>query len=475
MTAAIPLLRLRSASTAWLAGAAGLAYVVCAGVENMELLGSPLPGASAGDIRAAYADQALVAVMALAGILSLLFYAWFAATLAPRLRRPRAALLGGIGGPLLALAGIVASAPLVLDGGAGLSDSGVRSAFDLQQTLRLLAGPLMALFLFCAADAFPPMLSRAARWVALPLALTPLAAATGEHALYVAALVALGLHALIIWLASLWLLVGRGVAPAVLVRRAAFLMLVVAAGLIGVALLIVPGATATFFAWGLAPESLAAFGGGVYVGSAVVYGAALRAPWREARALVAAAAVLSVSVLVISLVHIDIFDLGRLQSWAWLVLFGGFALATTALLVVGREPVGGGTPLPRWTCALLGTVACALLAIGVGLWDDPAGMAPLGGRFAGSWAVLLGCLAGWAAIANRREEARLPALALIALPAGALLGAVRTMDGDPAYVAALALLICCGVAVLGQAAAVSRSTSSNRRRMLEPSSSMSAP
>jgi hypothetical protein len=475
VTAAIPLFRLRTGSTQLLAGAAGLAYVVCAGVENMELLGSPLPGASAAEIRAAYADGALAAVMALAGILSLRFYAGFAGTLAARLRHPRAALLGGIGGPLLALAGIVASAPLVLDGGAGLSDSAVRSAFDLQQTLRLLAGPLMALFLFCAADAFPHVLARAARWVALPLALTPLAAATGEQALYVAALVAFGLHALVIWLASLWLLVGRDVTLAVLVRRAAFLMLVVAAGLIGVALLIVPGATASFFAWGLAPESLAAFAGGVYVGSAVVYGAALRAPWREARALVAAAVVLSVSVLVISLVHIDKFDLGRLQAWAWLVLFGGFALATGALLICGREPVESGTALPRWTCALLGTVATALIAIGTGLWDDPAGMAPLGGRFAGSWAVMLGCLAGWAAVANRREEARLPALALIALPAGALLGAIRTLDGDPAYVAALALLICCGIAVLRQAAAASRSTSSNRRRMLEPSSSMSAP
>jgi hypothetical protein len=252
-------------------------------------------------------------------------------------------------------------------------------------------------------------------------------------------------------------------------------MLVVAAGLIGVALLIVPGSTATFFAWGLAPESLAAFAGGVYVGSAALYGAGLRASWREARGLVAAAVVLSVSVLVISLVHIDTFDLGRLQSWAWLVLFSGFALATSALLVAGRAPVDSGTALPRWTQALLGTVAVVLGAIGVGLWHDPAGLAPLGGRFAGSWAVMLGFLAGWAAVANRRDEARLPALALIALPAGALLGALRTLDADPAYVAGLALLIAGGATVLRQAAAASRSTSSKRRRMLEPSRSMSAP
>ncbi len=72
----------------------------------------------------------------------------------------------------------------------------------------------------------------------------------------------------------------------------------------------------------------------------------------------------------------------------------------------------------------------------------------MGGRFAGSWTVMLGFLAGWAAVANRRDEARLPALALIALPAGALLGAARTMDADPAYVAGLVLLLACGATVV---------------------------
>jgi hypothetical protein len=433
------------------AGAAGLGYVVCAGVENMELLRAPLPGAAASDIRAAYADQALVAVTCVAGILSLLLYAAFAVALAPRLRHPRAALVGGIGGPLLALAAIAASAPLMLHGGAGMTDSGVESAFELQQTLRMLAGPLMALFLFSLG-------SRAARWVALPLALTPAAAAIGAPALHVAALIAFGLHALVIWLASLWLAAGGGAAArAVVVRRAAFLMLVVAAGLVGIALLIVPGSTATFFAWQLAPESLAAFAGGVYVGSAALYAAGLRASWREARALVAAAVVLSVSVLAITLVHLEKFDLGRLQAWAWLVLFAGFALTTSALLVAGRRPERDGTPLPGATRALLAAVAAALTAVGVGLWVDPAGLAPLGGRFAGSWTVTLGFLAGWGAVADRWEEARLPAMALIALPAGALLGAVRATDADPAYAGGLLLLIACGAGVLRQAASASRS------------------
>jgi hypothetical protein len=116
--------------------------------------------------------------------------------------------------------------------------------------------------------------------------------------------------------------------------------------------------------------------------------------------------VLSVSVCVITVAHLELFDFGRLQAWAWLVLLPGFALATSALLIVGRPQEGDreGVELVRWTRALLGVVAAVLAAIGLGLWVDPAGLPPLGGRFAGSWTVMLGFLADWAAIANRRDD-----------------------------------------------------------------------
>ena len=414
-----------------LAGAAGLGYVVLAGVENMELLRAPLPGASASEIRAAYADGALAAATCAAGAISLLLYAAFAIALTrgagPRPRHRRAALLAGIGGPLVALAAIVVSMPLVA--GADMSDAGVESAFELQWTLRMLAGPLLALFLCCLG-------SRVARAVAVPLALAPVLPPE-------VALVAFSLNALVIWAWSLRLLLGR----AELVRRAAFLMLVVAAGAVGVALLALPGATASFFAWELAPESLAAFAGGVYVGSAALYAAGVRASRSEARPLVAGAVVLSVSVLAITLLHIDKFDLGRLQAWAWLVLFAGFAATTGALLVTGERPARGHGAAGLDAGAARGGLRCADGDRDRAL-DRTRRPRPLGGRFAGSWTVMLGFLAGWAAVANRREEARLPALALIALPAGALLGAVRTLEADPAYVAGLALLIACGLAVL---------------------------
>jgi hypothetical protein len=326
----------------------------------------------------------------------------------------------------------------------------VRDAFALQQVLRLAAGPAMATVLVCVAlgGVLPRRLSRAAIAIAVPLALTPAAALTEATGVHVAAGIAFALHLAWIWLASLWLGAG-GIEPAGLVRRAAFVMLVVAAGLVGVALLLLPDRTGAFFAWELRPASLAGFAGGVYVGSAVVYGAALRAPWWRARALVAAAVVLSVSVLVITLVHREPFDFGRLQAWAWLVLFVGFAAVTTALLLKGgpRAP-GPGVPLPSWARGLLGTVAVALAELALILWIDPAPLPALGGRFAGSWAAMLAVLAGWAAVVNRRDEARLPALALVALPAGALAGAVLTGEAEPLQVAGLLALTAGGAAVL---------------------------
>jgi hypothetical protein len=410
-----------------LAGAAGLGYVIAASVENMEVLRAPLLGASDAAIRAAHADQALGIVTTAAGALSLALYLLFALAL-----RRRWAVVAAVGAAL-AFAGVVANAVVLAGGEPWL--------YELMLYLRYAAGPFMAVFLVAASATVPP-LRRLALPVAIALALTPIAMTGG---LQVAAAAAFSAHALWIWLASLWLLCG-GVARAELARRAAYLMLVVAAGAVGAALLIVPEATGSFFAWTLKPSPLAAFAGGVYVGSAVVYAAGLRSA--ATRSLTVAAVVLSVSVLTVTLIHLEVFDLGRLQAWAWLVLFAGFATVTTALAVRRSTPARRDharlSPTAR---AVFATAAATLGAAGVALWTDPAAfdLPPLGGRFAGSWTVMLAVLAAWPAVVGRREEAALPALALVALPAGALVAAARTGAGDPLYLLALAALLLTGL------------------------------
>lgn len=399
-------------------GAAALAYVVLAAIENMELLGLPGLGASDAAIRAAYADTALGVVTVSAGALSLLAYVVFALRFRPRMA---GAAVAGAG---LAGAGVAAAALVVAGGDPAL--------FDLQLALRYLAGPLMAVFLI---GAFRRPLTYV---VAVPLFLTPLAL-TGIE---LPAQLAFAAHAAWFWLVGLRLAVDS-------VRQAAFLMLAIAAGLVGIALLAVPDATGVFFAWGLAPAPLAAFAGGIYVASAVVYAVALRAPAREAHGLVVAAVVLSVTVLASTLAHLDVFDFGRLQAWAWVALFAGFGIVTSVLAVRGPWWPAPGPRLPSWTRLLLGVVASLLAGVALALWIDPAAFSlpPLGGRFAGSWTAMLATLAAYPALTDRRREARLPALALVALPLGALLAAART-DARPGYLLATVLLALAGAAVL---------------------------
>jgi hypothetical protein len=465
-----------SRSTRRVAGVAGLAYVAGVGIENMEILEAPTFGSSAADIRASYEDQAFTAITATAGALALVAYCIFAIALIHHLRgseRTREpwvllALVGGLGGPAVATVGTVANYLLLGDG--GLSSEDTRSLFDVYLSTRMVGGVFVAMFLLGVGIAArrSGLLPRSLAWsgiaIAVPIAFAPIAAITEEHALEVAVSVVFGLDTLWIFLVSLWLVLADAIPATTFLRRAAFLVLVIAAGLVGIGLLAAPGATGQFFAWDLEPEPLAAFAGGVYVGAAGVYATVLAKPWIEVRGFVVGAIVLSVSVLTITLTHLDIFDFDRLQAWAWVVLFASFSLVTIGLLVGGGAEDGSVVDArpPPWARAVLACVALLLGGLAVALWVDPTGLVgpspfglpPLGGRFAGSWIALVAVLAGWGALENGREQARLAALAVLCLSAGALVAAVRTLsDLEPAgataaYIAALALLVVCGAAVL---------------------------
>lgn len=452
-----------------LAGIAGLGYVAGVSIENMEVLEAPTLGSPVADVRALYEDQALAAVTTIAGAVALVFYCLFVVALV-RMTSERGrpwslvALIGGIAGPLVAVAGLVASTILILDG--GLSDGEVDDLFDLYLRARIVSGVFVAMFLggigvaALRSRALPTWLGWYVCVLAVPMAIVPFAAFSEGKSIAIAVGIAFAFQTLWIFITSLWLLFADGVAPVAFLRRSAFLLLVVAAGLIGIAMLAVPDATGEFFAWGLGPEPLAAFAGGVYVGSAAVYAAALWSGEREVRGLVLGAVVLSVSVFVVTLAHLDQFDFDRLQAWAWMVLFAGFSLVTAGILAFGNpkeqtdEPA---EPLAPGMRLVLAATAIVLGVLALALWIDPTGLAapfdlpPLGGRFAGSWIALLAVLAGWAALRNRTDEARFSALALFTLPAGALIAALRTLpDLDPAagYIAVVVLLLLTGAVLL---------------------------
>ena len=65
--------------------------------------------------------------------------------------------------------------------------------------------------------------------------------------------------------------------------------------------------------------------------------AATQRGWGEIRIAVLGTLVFSVGVLVGSWLHLGLFQLGSLSAWAW---FGGFALASLALLLLAAMPAG---------------------------------------------------------------------------------------------------------------------------------------
>jgi len=234
--------------------------------------------------------------------------------------------------------------------------------------------------------------------------------------------------------------------------RAGFAAVVVAAGVSGLALLVWPDETGQFFSWGLGPPPLASLVGGLYLASAVTFAVAIRLPWRYSRSLVAASVALTAPTLIATLVHLDVFDFGRWQALAWLGLFMAAPPFWTALLVINRAAVPRDETRVRWPrAAALLALAVLLVVLAIVLWADPVSGAgvlpfepsPLGGRFIGCWAAFLAVMATWAAL--RPAEAKLPLIALVAYPLGALVAGLRSLpDLSPpgarwAYLSALAL------------------------------------
>lgn len=327
--------------------------------------------------------------------------------------------------------------------------------------------------------ALPRPLPELALLVAVPLLLAPVAAFDQESGLELAVTLAYAAMTLWVFLAGMWLTLADGLSPLAFVRRSAFLLLTLAAGLIGIALLAAPAGSGQFFAWVLQPEPLAAFAGGVYVGAATAYALALPYSAREVRPLVLGAVVLSVSVLIVTLTHTDQFDFDRLQAIMWVILFVGFSLVTITLFLFDRgDRDAPRLALPGWARAVFAAVAIAAAALALALWIDPTGLSgpspfdlpPLGGRFAGCWVALVATVCGWVAIRGLADEARPAAYLLIGLPAGALLAALRTIDQiEPAgaavgYIAVLVLLVLAGVAVAARTPGRSVSPKGARER-----------
>ena len=236
-----------------------------------------------------------------------------------------------------------------------------------------------------------------------------------------------------------------------------------AAGLIGMAMVLAPGSTGRYFSWQLNPPALAAFVGAAYIASAIVFGsAAFAGSWAAQRGLCASVLGLAVPTLVITAVHRDVFDFGRWQAIAWVVLFISSVTSFSALVRQrGRATAAHGPVLGPPARAMLCVLALAYAAVAVVLWavpgaasdHGPVAAGPLGLRFVGSWAAFLALCALYAARHPRWIDARFPVIALVTFPALTLAAVVvhreelRHGASNVVLVIALTALVAGGLSV----------------------------
>jgi hypothetical protein len=472
--------------------AAGIGFVVLAGIESLDILGAPGPDGPASAVVEAYtANHALLVVTTVCGALSLVAYVLFAAGLTRLVRDagargawPWLLLAAGIGGPLLGGIGQAAQFVLVSRGTEGIRDDPEGAlglhAFDLR--IQAAGAILIALLLLSAGvagrrtGALPGWATGAALVLSPVLAVAAVVALASGGAAKGALVPALALHALWVLAVSAYLLIdtwepARGDRPSMTLARLMYGAVAVAAGLSGIALLAFPSTTADWFAWGLAPVPLAALIGGFYLASSVIYGLGARAGWRAGRVLAIGILALSVPIFVATLVDLEVFDMGRLPAWTWVILFGVFGPAAL-LVLAGQRDAGVGPepdrPLGTAVRAGLLVFAVPLLAVAVALWSDPVGAdawlpyAPpsLSGRVLGTWAFLLAAVAGWSAVRGLVGEAWPALVALALFPLCALIAAARAFpdlqeDGRGLYFAVLVAWLA-GALALAWAAGISR-------------------
>lgn len=129
------------------------------------------------------------------------------------------------------------------------------------------------------------------------------------------------------------------------------------------------GATETedWFSWTIEPPLSAAAFGGFYWGAFVLFAAVVRAPgWRAARPIVLSVLVIAAALLVITLVHLDRFDMDSLFGVFWLCAYiAAPPLLLAGILIERRRPdrSGSGQELPAALRGVLAAEGAAMLGL----------------------------------------------------------------------------------------------------------------
>jgi hypothetical protein len=242
------------------------------------------------------------------------------------------------------------------------------------------------------------------------------------------------------WVAPFRRLTARAAARIGVPALVFFSLVALAAGISALLLLGWPGSTGQTFSWLLRPDAAAALIGACYLVSAIVFGIGCTRPWTEIRAICVAVYGLVLPTMVETFLHLHVFDFSRWQALLWVVLFVAAPPAITIVLWSQRgRPITQGAPLVGWTRAIL-VGAAPVFAVAAGALliaptrdaisdHAPFALVGLTGSYLGAWCAFASILCGWTAWRNSRIEARLALPTLAAVVAGAVLAALRTLDG----------------------------------------------
>jgi hypothetical protein len=233
--------------------------------------------------------------------------------------------------------------------------------------------------------------------------------------------------------------------------------------------------TEDWFSWTIEPPLSAAALGAFYWGAMVMFlGGARASGWLEVRAIAYPVLVIAVVLLVVTLIHLDKFDMDSLFGVFWLCAY--IAAPPLLLYAIARQraasdPGHPGAPLPATLRALLAGEGALMLAAGglmllapdtaADLW--PWALTPLTSRALGTFFLAVSLVALIVIRADRFPARGLPS-ALVALGALQLL-AVALHEGDlgddplaiAAYLGFLVALTATGVYAASAERASSRS------------------
>jgi hypothetical protein len=202
-----------------------------------------------------------------------------------------------------------------------------------------------------------------------------------------------------------------------------FVIVVVVSSISGVALLVAPNATDAYFSWTLQPRWAASLTGGMYIGSAALFGWTLRRR-SQVEALALGVYGLALPTLAFTFVHDEVFDWSRWQAVAWVVLFGTALVAVTLDLVSGRRATPQrslSTPLPGGERLGWGALSLLAFVVAVAVWVTGSSLTI---RYLGCWASFGGVVFATTALTGRRCDAQVASMAIVTLGGGAALAAL---------------------------------------------------